>query len=133
MKMVAGLALMSAVVGLWQQPLSFEAATVKPVKDIQSRHISGGSCRGIDSKYPAAANNLPALGRCTFVMTSLSTLLTIANAMPSAGLVQVTGGPSWLTSDFWDVEGKAEDPSTATEAQLKQMLQGFLRDRFQLQ
>ena len=45
---------------------------------------------------------------------------------------QVSGGPSWIGSDRFDVEGKAEDVKTDF-AQLRLMLQSLLADRFQLQ
>jgi uncharacterized protein (TIGR03435 family) len=44
---------------------------------------------------------------------------------------QISGGPSWIHSDRFDVEGKAEDPK-ADYAQLRLMLQSLLEDRFKL-
>ena len=37
-----------------------------------------------------------------------------------------------MNSNFWLVEAKAENPSTAKEAELKQMLQTLLTERFKL-
>jgi uncharacterized protein (TIGR03435 family) len=45
---------------------------------------------------------------------------------------QISGGPGWIGSDRFDVEGKAEDPN-ADYGQLRLMLQSLLEDRFQLQ
>jgi uncharacterized protein (TIGR03435 family) len=44
---------------------------------------------------------------------------------------QISGGPSWIASDRFDVEGKSEDPK-ADFAQLRLMLQSLLSDRFKL-
>ena len=44
---------------------------------------------------------------------------------------QIAGGPGWIGSDRFDVEGKAEDPR-ADPDQLRLMLQSLLEDRFQL-
>ena len=43
---------------------------------------------------------------------------------------QITGGPDWLDTDLWDVQAKAERPSTTEE--LHVMLQDLLTERFQL-
>jgi uncharacterized protein (TIGR03435 family) len=44
---------------------------------------------------------------------------------------QISGGPRWIGSDRFDVEGKAEDPRTGFD-QLRLMLQSLLEDRFKL-
>jgi uncharacterized protein (TIGR03435 family) len=44
---------------------------------------------------------------------------------------QIFGGPKWIGSDRFDVEGKAEDPK-ADYDQLRLMLQSLLQDRFKL-
>ena len=44
---------------------------------------------------------------------------------------QISGGPGWVGSDRFDVEGKAEDPK-ADPDQLRLMLQSLLEDRFKL-
>jgi uncharacterized protein (TIGR03435 family) len=43
----------------------------------------------------------------------------------------ISGGPSWLSSDYYDIQAKSEQP--ATGAQLNQMLQTMLEDRFKFQ
>jgi uncharacterized protein (TIGR03435 family) len=43
----------------------------------------------------------------------------------------VTGGPSWVGSTPFDIEGKAEDPA-ATGPQMLNMLQTLLVDRFKI-
>ena len=44
----------------------------------------------------------------------------------------VTGGPSWIRSDRFDVTAKASVMGNLTEAQLRPMLQTLLADRFKL-
>ena len=44
---------------------------------------------------------------------------------------QVSGGPSWVESDGFDIEAKAADPK-ATQEQFRRMIQTLLADRFQL-
>ena len=44
---------------------------------------------------------------------------------------QVSGGPSWMDTDTWDMNAKAEKPSTVED--LHVMLQNLLAERFHLQ
>jgi len=44
---------------------------------------------------------------------------------------QISGGPSWIGSERFDVEGKAEDPKASYD-DLRLMLQSLLEDRFKL-
>jgi uncharacterized protein (TIGR03435 family) len=43
---------------------------------------------------------------------------------------QISGGPSWLTSDLFDIVAKAED--SASPIQIASMIQALLADRFKL-
>jgi uncharacterized protein (TIGR03435 family) len=43
---------------------------------------------------------------------------------------QISGGPSWLTSDLFDIVAKAED--SASPSQIASMIQALLADRFKL-
>jgi uncharacterized protein (TIGR03435 family) len=99
----------------------FEAASIKPTK------FSGGSFAPgfIADGYRAAYE-------------TLQTMIVQAYGVRQ---YQISGGPSWLTSDFYDVEAKME-PSVADALkalgpdQLKlarqRMLQALLADRFAL-
>jgi uncharacterized protein (TIGR03435 family) len=42
---------------------------------------------------------------------------------------QVLGGPSWINEQHYDIQASSD---SATEAQMRRMLQGLLADRFQL-
>jgi uncharacterized protein (TIGR03435 family) len=44
----------------------------------------------------------------------------------------VSGGPSWIGTDLFELDAKAEDPAATTVTQLRQMLQSLLRERFKL-
>ena len=108
----------------------FEVATIKPYQvDPNARGMfSGGSCHGVDKQYPSGSPIAPPpLRRCVFSAVSLYSLIAISYKMPAAG------GPAWASSDRFNVEGKAEDSSMATEADLLAMLQTLVTSRFNLQ
>src|SRR6185369_14377020 len=114
-------------------PASFEVATIK-LQDPQTLRRVGGGCHGIDSVYPSNAAPVPPLGRC-LITFSLSGLVAIAySPVAEPGRVlKITAKPAWVDSDFWQVEGKAENTATTREAELKEMLRTLLMERFKLQ
>ena len=113
--------------------LRFEVASVKLGDNTTG--IKGG-CHGIDSKLDpndfAAGDVIPPLGRCLITNARLSHLIFKAYRLPLTRYAK--GGPNWMS--FGDVrfsiEAKCEDPATTTEAQLLEMLQDVLVDRFAL-
>ena len=58
---------------------------------------------------------------------SIKTMITVAYRVKPD---QIVGGPSWLTTDLYDMEAKAEKPSTGDE--LHVMLLNLLAERMQL-
>jgi uncharacterized protein (TIGR03435 family) len=56
------------------------------------------------------------------------TLIRLAHGVED---YQISGGPSWITSDPFDIEAKAEG-STSTQQMQGPMLQALLEDRFKL-
>jgi uncharacterized protein (TIGR03435 family) len=110
-----------------QTPLSFEAASIKPT--VSPSGVTGG-CRGIDSKIAPTdpRTNVP-LGRCVITAGRLSHLMSIAFDLP---LQRISGFPDWDGPNRFDIQAKAENPSTATEGELRSMLQAFMTDRFKL-
>ena len=113
-----------------QSAPEFEVATVKLNKTGGGVE---GRCHGIDSKYtPGEIGSAPPLGRCVITAGRLSHMIGIAWQLHSLGSIQ--GGPDWVMRGFdrFNVEAKAEDPAKTTEAQLLQMLQALLIERFQL-
>jgi uncharacterized protein (TIGR03435 family) len=111
-------------------PLMFEVASVK--KSMSGYNGVRGGCHGIDSKYSAAElATAPPLGRCVITDGRLSHLIGIAYGV-SMGMIK--DSPDWVIagSERFNIEAKAEDPAKATEAQLHEMLQTLLAERFQL-
>jgi len=71
------------------------------------------------------------LGRCLFSRVTLKSLIAIAFKSP-AGIPSIAGGPNWVDSDKFDIQAKAEDPATSTEANLLVMLRNLIVDKFSL-
>jgi uncharacterized protein (TIGR03435 family) len=114
-------------------PLTFEVASVKP----SGSGINGfsGGCHGIDSVYgPSQSAAAPPLGRCVIHDARLSHLISMAFSLQSMAMLKSDKGPDWVAvgAERFDVEAKAEDPAKATEAQLHEMLQALLVERFKL-
>jgi uncharacterized protein (TIGR03435 family) len=93
-------------------PRKFEVASIKPSQ-------SGSGPFGIR----------PAPGGERYVAShvTLKLLITVAYRIKAD---QVTGGPPWMDSDLYDMNAKAEGPSSIEE--LHAMLQDLLADRFKL-
>jgi uncharacterized protein (TIGR03435 family) len=116
-----------------QQP-SFEVASVKPVQFGPGPKgpvdVTLG-CHGTDSHSPGIT--LP-MGRCISRFEPLRMVIALAYDVPPALLYPYEGkvviGPAWINSEIYDIEAKAESPTT--EAQLKLMLQTLLAERFKL-
>src|SRR5437016_3415353 len=70
---------------------------------------------------------LPTAGRLT---TSNATLKMLVAAAYHVYDFQVSGGPKWLDSERYDIEGKTAGETSPTKAQLMGMLQKLLADRF---
>jgi uncharacterized protein (TIGR03435 family) len=103
---------------------------VTSVKWNNSANGVNGGCHGTNSKTGAPDRAPIPLGRCIITAARLSHLIAIAYEID---LQNVKGGADWIWGvDRFDVEGKAENPSTATEEQLLQMLQNLMAERFKL-
>jgi uncharacterized protein (TIGR03435 family) len=92
--------------------LKFEVASLKPTQDTSGR----GGIR-------------PAQGGERYIATGIPLRLMIMVAYQLKA-DQITGGPDWINTDRWDMNAKAEKPSSADELHL--MLQDLIADRFQL-
>ena len=113
------------------QTARFEAATIKPTPMAgRGGPRKVGGCRAIDSKAgdSDSRNSLP-LGRCVVNAARLGEMISAAYDLP---LSRISGIPDWDRSSFFDLEAKAENPSSTTEPDLRLMLQNLLTERFKL-
>jgi uncharacterized protein (TIGR03435 family) len=111
-KGIFGLLLAVAGWAAAQETASFEVASIKFHPGLIT--MSGGGVKGA---------------------TLSDTALTLLNLIEDAYGVrrdQISGGPSWISSDHYDVIAKAEGEGTLTHDRAMQMLQTLLSDRFQL-
>lgn len=91
---------------------SFEVATIKPSKpDAQGKGI------GVRGREISTLN------------TSLADLMEFAYGIHPR---QISGGPSWIDSERYDILAKPEGDGTPNDAQWKIMAQKLLTERFQL-
>jgi len=104
---------------------SFEVATVKPGVVSDARYAF---CHGTDNEAGVPAS-IP-LGRCITKGVPLRIVIAYAYDVPMMQMGQIiSGGPQWM-DDVYDIEGKAEKPTTS--ADMKRMLQSLLKDRFRM-
>src|SRR6185295_323926 len=132
-KVVLSVALMAAIaIPLLSQTPSFEVASIKlNTGRPTGPGAIGLGCNGTDSHSPGM--NIP-LGRCIAKFEPLRLVIALAYDVPPSFLYpyegKVIAGPEWINSEMYDVEAKAERPMT--QAELKQMLQQLLAERFKL-
>ncbi|HTV14901.1 MAG TPA: TIGR03435 family protein [Acidobacteriaceae bacterium] len=91
---------------------SFEVATIKPTKPDEQRTYL--IWRG---------------GEMQVVNFSLSSLVKFAYDLQDK---QIIGAPDWMSSEKVDIEAKPDTPGQPSGAQLKEMVQKLLADRFAL-
>lgn len=91
---------------------SFEVATIKPSKPDQPGKVL--TVRG------------------AHFMTVNTTLMDLITFTYDVQQKQVVGGPDWMSSQKFDVDGQPDVPGTPDVAQLKTMVQKLLADRFAL-
>jgi len=89
----------------------FEAATIKP------------------SESPALSLKLSEAGIFQSSGTTVSFLIKFAYDLQAR---QITGAPSWLETEKYEVTGKPDQPGKPNLTQLKAMIRKLLADRFQL-
>lgn len=92
---------------------NFEVASIKPAEP-------GG--RGVQIMMAPG-------GRITAKNVTMKILIQQAYNLRD---FQITGGPSWLGNDRYDINAKADGNDDVTPEQLRTMMQGLLADRFQL-
>jgi uncharacterized protein (TIGR03435 family) len=94
--------------------LTFEVASIKPFKPAE-----GGGARGVKPK--PAGQGYDAVG------VSVKLIISVMYRIP---VQRITGGPSWLDSDLWSVNAKADRAYTTDD--LHTMFQNLLADEFKL-
>jgi uncharacterized protein (TIGR03435 family) len=118
-----------------EERLAFEVASVKLAADANNpvsipgpgQRGGGLVCQGIDSSSSVTG---AARGRCVG-RGGLRALVAGAYGVPPRNVIGDAGfaGPPF---PVFQIEGKAQDPATATTAQLRQMFQTLLTERFKL-
>jgi len=117
----------------------FEVASLKPVSQDPRNPAAFVECKGVDgvwslardpelgSRGPFRDSPVPApQGRCIGTAL-LRALIAIAYEIP-AGRISGDEGSLW----HYELEAKAENPSSATKEELRQMLQTLIINRFKL-
>ena len=88
-------------------------------------------CQGTDGRSKTVI--IP-MSRCVARYEPLKLVIAMAYDVPPSSLYpyegKIVSGPSWIESEMYHIEAKAEAPTT--QAQLKLMLQELLADRFKL-
>jgi uncharacterized protein (TIGR03435 family) len=93
-------------------PAAFEVATIRPSNPNQP-----GKLFTVKGRQVLTIN------------TTLADLITFAYGLHAR---QIDGGPSWMTSDPYDVTGLPGAPGIPNQEQLRGMVRQLLEDRFQL-
>jgi bla regulator protein blaR1 len=91
---------------------NFEVATIKPSKPDQPGKLFG--VRG---------------DRIMTINTTLSDLITFAYSLQAK---QIIGGPDWIKTEKFDINGQPDIPGQPNTQQLRSMFQKLMADRFQL-
>jgi uncharacterized protein (TIGR03435 family) len=129
--------LVLGVVGQTAPQPSFEVATVKRwAAQGPGPYFGGGGCYGSDApSAPRSPVTIP-LGRCRYVNMDIGGLIfsVLQRQLESPLLPDqaIEGLPAWTHNEHFDIEGKAEDPSTVKRAELGQMMEALLVERFRL-
>jgi uncharacterized protein (TIGR03435 family) len=125
-----------AHMALLQQSAASMPAIVRPEFEVASLRPAAFDiptlvrCRGIDGEFaPVSATAAPVpLGRCVGSSVSLKLLVAAAYDINEERISGIPDG----TFPTYQLQAAAENASTVTTEQLRQMLQNFLADRFKL-
>jgi bla regulator protein blaR1 len=119
-------------------------AVITPVRLLESQAPAGKPSFEVASVKPSSAgDNRVAIraqpgGRYTATNATLKMVIGSAYRIRD---YQISGGPSWIATDRWNIEGKAEEgsippgtgpPDPSVPDPLMLMVQSLLEDRFQL-
>jgi uncharacterized protein (TIGR03435 family) len=98
---------------------AIEAQSVRPEFDVSSVKPNKANCC-----FSGGANN----GQAGAKDSTVKALISLAYKVQE---FQIVGGPGWIGSERFDVEGRTED-KTADPDRLRMMLRSLLEDRFKL-
>ncbi len=122
-----------ALLGFQQVPPSraFEAATVKALVTGRDRPVPGFACRGLEGTLPAGVTREIPQGRCT----GGSNLRFLTAYAYSVDPRNVSSRLDWVTAVGmgFQIEAKAENTDSVTNAELREMLRTLLSEQFKLQ
>jgi uncharacterized protein (TIGR03435 family) len=116
------LALPVAVGSLTAPSLRAQATEARPAFEVASVKVNASGA-GLWRIYPPSGNRFRATN-----VTLDQLIQTSYRLLP----FQVSGGPSWLNSERFDIEAKSEGDAALTLDQERLMLQRLLEDRFRL-
>ena len=108
--------------------LALAQATSSPSFEVVSVKRSDPNA-GASSPIGAIPMILPAGPRLTATNVTLRLLVRSAYELPD---FKIVGGPSWQTTDRFDITAKAEDGFTGSFREMMPMLRTVLADRFKL-
>ena len=97
-----------------EQKTQFDVATVKPTSDKTNQFMMPGGPQG--GTYRATG-------------VTLKMLIMYAYGVPAA--FQVSGGPSWVGNERWDIEAKVDEGKVQRD-EFVPMLRSLIEERFQL-
>jgi uncharacterized protein (TIGR03435 family) len=110
---------LTLTLGMAVIPAASQTPAQKPTFEVASIKPSPPGSNGMSIGSPA--------GR--FIARNASLKLLVVNAFNVQNF-QIEGGPSWMNSDYFDIDAKT--PDNTTGKQNYEMLQTLLADRFQL-
>jgi uncharacterized protein (TIGR03435 family) len=125
--------LVLAIIATAVMPLASQTPPAqKPAFEVASVKANVSGDKGVLSRAEPG-------GRTTIKNATLKLVMEVAYSVHD---FQIFGGPSWITTDRWDIEAKAEEGSippelpspspTTPNHPLTLMLQSLIEDRFQL-
>lgn len=111
---------------LWGQSVpKFEVASIKPCKADAAPNARGGGGNSSPGRLNVECQTVLGLIQAAYV------IFADGHSISSPMHVPISGGPSWLNSDRYDVNAKPEVPQSE-EMMNGPMMQGLLEDRFNL-
>jgi uncharacterized protein (TIGR03435 family) len=118
------------------ESLKFEEASVR----LKASAGAGGGRGGTFGQECAGGNRFQVDPRRFTASATLYNFMAVANGLSCSSLSTyglLTGGPSWIRSDLWDIqalipEGLFGDTPRLSDPKLQKMLQALLSDRFKV-